>query len=74
VTLLATSVAFALGSTDLLNSVKWFSAFACLNALMIMVLMLTLFISLFVSAWLLKVAAALHMNKHVSALLCSGAD
>lgn len=39
VTLLASSVAFALGAVDDLPSVKWFSAFATLNTLMIMVLM-----------------------------------
>lgn len=45
VTLLASTVAFALGSVDDLNSVKWFSAFSALNTLMIMVLMMTMFVA-----------------------------
>ncbi len=39
VTLLASAVAFSLGALDVLASVRWFSAFACLNALFIMILM-----------------------------------
>lgn len=35
VTLLASTVAFALGATSALNSVKWFSVFACLSMLFI---------------------------------------
>ncbi|MEW5303537.1 MAG: hypothetical protein WDW36_006218 [Sanguina aurantia] len=35
VTLLASTVAFALGATSALNSVKWFSVFACLSMLCI---------------------------------------
>mmetsp|Transcript_34827 Transcript_34827/g.88256 ORF Transcript_34827/g.88256 Transcript_34827/m.88256 type:complete len:913 (-) Transcript_34827:778-3516(-) len=45
VTLLASAVAFALGSVDELNSVKWFSAFSALNTLMILVLMMTMFVA-----------------------------
>lgn len=45
VTLLASAVAFALGSADELASVKWFSAYATLNTLMIMILMMTAFIA-----------------------------
>jgi patched 1 protein len=37
--LLASAVAFALGAVDELASVKWFSAFAALNTVMILVLM-----------------------------------
>jgi hypothetical protein len=39
VTLLASCVAFALGAVDRLLSVRWFSAYATLNTLMIMLLM-----------------------------------
>ena len=39
VTLVASAVAFALGAVTNLNSVKWFSAFAALNTIMICVLM-----------------------------------
>ena len=39
VTLLASAVAFSLGAVTGLNSVRWFSAFATLNTIMIMVLM-----------------------------------
>jgi patched 1 protein len=41
VTLLASAVAFALGAVDELNSVKWFAAFASLNTVMILVLMVS---------------------------------
>ncbi|GFH08868.1 uncharacterized protein HaLaN_03903 [Haematococcus lacustris] len=48
VTLMASSVAFALGAVDDLNSVKWFSAFASLNTAMILVLMMTAFVGMMV--------------------------
>ena len=38
VTLLASAVAFSLGSVTGLNSVRWFSAYATLNTIMIMLL------------------------------------
>jgi hypothetical protein len=38
VTLLASAVAFSLGAVSHLNSVRWFSAFATLNTIMIMIL------------------------------------
>ncbi|MEW5303536.1 MAG: hypothetical protein WDW36_006218 [Sanguina aurantia] len=48
VTLLASTVAFALGATSALNSVKWFSVFACLSMLCIAFMELTLFMGYFV--------------------------
>ena len=48
ITLLASAVAFSLGAVTNLNSVRWFSAFATLNTVMIMIL----FVSPLVSGWL----------------------
>ena len=41
VTLTASAVAFSLGAVSGLNSVRWFSAFATLNTVMIMILMVS---------------------------------
>eukprot|EP00798_Chlamydomonas_sp_ICE-L_P007447 gene7447-587_t len=48
VTLLASAVAFALGATATLNSVKWFAIYATMCTVMLGVLMCTLFIAMFV--------------------------
>ena len=86
VTLLASSVAFSLGAVTNLNSVRWFSAYATLNTVMILILMVSIivnfsvvFISIFwqpadgsnyISKGLNFIPTLYHPDDHVHRLLC----